>query len=235
MRRVEDARRVIAEARTHGRVAISVSGGKDSLVTWHLVRTVDPSAPAAWFDSGAELTGTEAYVRDVLGATRIAPVRDLPDMCRYAGWWGYRTPTDPTATFDVLETLIYEPSARVLAETGCTVMAIGLRGEESVGRRWSARRRGALYFSEADGVWHCCPLASWSTADVWAYIASRDLPYHWAYDAMAAQGMPRREQRIGTVLGGKTASFGSIARTKRIDPTLYNRLAAEFPLWAAEG
>lgn len=228
---MDRAQRAIAQARTHGQIGVSVSGGKDSTVTLALVRAGDPSAPAAWFDSGAELTGTAELV-GVQGAVRIAPLADLPTMCRECGWWGADV-TDPAARYDVLATLIYEPADRFAARYDLAVMALGLRAAESVGRHWSAARRGEVYFCAADQRWVCCPLAWWSDADVWAYIAAHELPYHPAYDAMARLGMPRRAWRIGTVLGGKTASFGSIARTKALDRALYNRLAAEFPLWAA--
>lgn len=232
-RRVDQARAVIIEAQRHGRIGVSVSGGKDSTVMLHLVRALVPDAAAAWFDSGAELAGTAALVAQQ-GAERIAPIRDLPDMCRYAGWWGARNPVDHGASFDVLATLILEPSERFAVAHSLAVMALGLRAHESRGRYRSAAMRGDLYYVESTGLWHLCPLAWWTTADIWAYIAEHDLPYHPAYDAMARIRVPREQQRIGTALGGKAISTGRIAVIKRIDPGLFNRLAAEFPLWAAE-
>lgn len=232
-RAVSRAQAVIDVAATHGRIGVSVSGGKDSTVALALVRSVVPDAPAAWFDSGAELSGTAELVARQ-GAVRLAPVLDLPEMCRRCGWWGTE-PTEPGVIYDILETLIYEPAHRFADQARLAVMTLGLRAHESHGRRMNAFRRGALYWCEVDQWWTCCPLTWWTDADVWAYIAVHELPYHPAYDVMARLGVPRRAQRIGTVLGGKTARFGSIARTKQIDPALYNRLAAEFPLWAAEG
>ncbi len=227
---VDQARAAIEEASAIGPIGVSVSGGKDSTV----VRALIPDAPAAWFDSGAELAGTaDLVVRQ--GAERIAPIRDLPDMCRYAGWWGYASPVDRGATFDVVATLILEPSERFATSHGLSVMALGLRAGESRGRWRSASARGDLYRVESLDVWHCCPLAWWTTADVWAYIAVHDLPYHPAYDVMTAMGITRDAQRIGTALGGKAVSTGRVAMIRRCDPDLYNRLAAEFPLWGSHG
>lgn len=230
---VAHAQTAITEAICLGSVGVSVSGGKDSTVTLDLVRSLVPDAPAAWFDSGAELSGTAEIVAQQ-GAERVIPIRDLPDMCRYSGWWGYRDPVKRGASFDVLATLILEPSERFAATHHLDVMALGLRAHESRGRRRSAALRGDLYRVESAALWHLCPLAWWTTADVWAYLAEHDLPYHPAYDAMTALGVPREQQRIGTALGGKAVSTGRVAVIKRIDPGLFNRLAAEFPLWAAE-
>lgn len=231
-RRVDQARRAIDAAVAHGDIGVSVSGGKDSTVTLDLVRQAVPDAPAAWFDSGAELTGTEALVR-AQGADRIAPLADLPTMCRECGWWG-ATATDPRATYDVVATLIYEPADRFAAAHHLSVMALGLRASESPGRRWSALSRGSLYYCQADERYVVCPVAWWTDADIWAYVASRGLPYHPAYDAMARLGLTRRQWRVGSALGGKAVTTGRVSVIRAIDIALFNQLAAEFPLWAAE-
>lgn len=230
-RRVDRARVAIEEAATHGRIGVSVSGGKDSTVTLSLVRAIAPHAPAAWFDSGAELTGTAELIA-AQGAQRLAPMADLPTMCRECGWWGAPV-GDPTATYDVMATLIYEPADRFAMAQRLSVMALGLRAAESPGRRWCAIARGELYYCQADERYICCPIAWWTDADIWAYIATRELPYHAAYDVMARMGLPRRQWRVGTALGGKAATTGRISVVRTIDPGLFNRLAAEFPLWAA--
>lgn len=232
-RRVEQALADIERAGAHGRIGISYSCGKDSTVVLDLVRRVYPDAPAAWFDSGCEWSGT-ADLAAHYRAERIAPVMDFPSMCRYCGWWGYRHPEDRSATFDVGETLIYEPSVRFVERHDLRVMALGLRAEEGVGRHWNAKR-GALYYSQRDEIWHLCPLAWWTVDDVWAYIASRGLRYHPVYDAMAQAGIPRPRQRIDFLLNenphAPTPSWAGMV--KRIDRGLFNRLAAEFPVWAA--
>lgn len=232
-RLVAEALDAVLLASARGRVAISYSGGKDSTVVLDLVRRVIPDAPAAWFDSGCEWTGT-AEIAAHYHAERVAPVMDFPSMCRYAGWWGYRHPVDPGSTFDVGETLIFEPSFRFATAHGISVYALGLRAEEGTGRRWNAKR-GALYYSAQDERWHLCPLAQWTTDDVWAYIAERQLQYHPAYDAMTQLGIPRPRQRIDFLLNenqkAPTVSWAPLV--KYIDMDLFNRLAAEFPVWAA--
>lgn len=229
-RKVERALSLVEQAAEYGRVGVSFSGGKDSTVVLDLVRRVIPDAPAAFFDSGAELADTYAIVV-AYGVTVIQPAMSLVEMCKYGGYWGHSHPVDSTATFDFGRVLIDEPAARFARDAGLAVQAIGLRADESARRRVNARIKGALYpVQRKDGpLWHLCPLQGWSVSDIWAYIADRDLAYNAAYDKMIALGITREEQRIAPVLGSDAASFGRYALLKRLDPALWNRLAADFP------
>jgi 3'-phosphoadenosine 5'-phosphosulfate sulfotransferase (PAPS reductase)/FAD synthetase len=125
--------------------------------------------------------------------------------------------------------LIFSPARRFAQEHSLTTVALGLRAGEAVVRRINARIKGEHY-QVADGIWHLCPLQWWTEDDVWAYIASRGLPYNVAYDTMEELGIPRRQQRISTALGTDAAAFGRYVYLRHLDPDLWNRLAAEFPL-----
>lgn len=212
-----------------GRIGIAFSGGKDSTVTLDLVRSVVPDAPAAFMDSGCEYDSTYEMVRRYEVET-IQPERFLLDMCRYAGHWGYRFPVDPDARFDFLAFLVYEPSYRWAQVEQLRVLAMGLRAEESAGRRMNARSKGDLYECAYDGLWHCCPLAFWNADDVWAYLASRELSYNAAYDRMAELGIPRDRWRISALLGlcGARTS-GRFSYLRQLYPDRWNELVAEFP------
>ncbi len=227
--RVARALAVIETAARLGRIGVSYSGGKDSTVTLHLVRQVQPDAPAAFFDSGCEYPGTYEMVEHY-AATTILPQMTLVEMCKYGGYWGYPTPTDAQAEFDFFSFLVAEPSARFVEACGIDVLAMGLRGQESAGRRISARRNGVLYQVRSTGLWHLCPLADWSGNDVWAYIASRGLRYNPAYDRMAELGVPRRQWRVGMLLGmtkpGLQERYGWL---RQAYPELFYRLAQDFP------
>jgi len=218
----------VEQAMYYGKIGVSFSGGKDSLVLLDLVRRVIPDAPAAMFDSGCELRQTydvlEYYAVDII-ESRLG----LIEMCRHGGYWGYETPVDPDATFDFDEILVYEPARRFVSTNNLDVVALGLRGEESTGRYFNSRIGGELYYAKGVGVWHLTPLAFWSVADIWAYIASQGLEYNRAYDKLAELGVPRERQRISTILGSVAAAFGRYVYLKKIDPDLWNRLAAEFP------
>lgn len=225
--KIDRALDVIRQASEKGRVGTSYSGGKDSQCVLDLVRRVLPDSPVAFFDSGAELESTRAIVAHY-GVTTIHPRLTFQEMARYVGKWGYVDPVDPGCPFDFGMILIHEPAETFVVRERLMVCAIGLRGQESGGRWMNAVSRGELYQRE-DRTWCCCPLAFWSTDDVWAYIASRGLAYNEAYDRMAELGIPRDQQRISTLLGDRAAGAGKYAILKRLEPHTFNRLAAEFP------
>lgn len=226
--RVARALDLIAEARAYGTIGVSWSGGKDSTVLLDLVRQIDPHAPAAWFDSGAELASTRELCARIGSVEIIHPQYSLPEMCRYGGYWGYPSPADAAATFDFTEVLVLEPARRFAAGHSLACHALGLRGGESTGRWKSMQVHGELH-QYVSGIWRVCPLMSWSTADVWAYIASRSLDYNHAYDRMTDLGISREQQRVSNTLTGDARRAGRFTYLKRIDPELWNQLTAEFP------
>ena len=226
-RRVDASLDAIRRATEVGAIGVSFSGGKDSVVSLDLVRMVSRDAPAAFFDSGAEVLGTAEMVAHV-GAQTILPRMSMLDMARYAGWWGYADPVDKTCGFDAKATLMGEPSETFVVKNRLRVIAHGVRGSESHARAMHTASRGELYRGK-DGTWYCMPLARWSLDDVWAYIASRELRYHRAYDVLTAAGIPREMQRVSGALGERGSGWGRHTAMRLIDPDGWRKLVAEFP------
>lgn len=227
-RRIDDARRSIELAMEKGTIGVSFSAGKDSTVLLDLVRQYLPDVPAAHFDSGAEHSWTYDLVRHY-GVQTIMPQLSMIDLAKLEGAWGYSGP-ESGHRVDYDDFLIYEPAERFMAEHSLQVIALGLRGQESKGRYWSARKRGALYWANYTSAWHLCPLATWTTDDVWAYIASRGLRYNEAYDRMAACGIPRDAWRVSTLLSYEgAAKRGRFTYLRQIDPQRFYTLAEIFP------
>lgn len=226
-RRVSHALRVIEEAARLGRLGCSFSGGKDSTVLLHLVRRVVPDAPAAFFDSGMEYPETTAFVAATPNC-RIYPSQlSLSEMLQAGGHWGAEG--DASLQFDFFGFLVAEPSQRFVFQEQLQVLAIGLRAQESAGRRLNARVRGPLY-AVASGITHCCPLARWTTDDVWSYLALTGIPYNPIYDRMAAIEVPREEQRVSILVSNVAARWGGFARLRQLHPRLFGDLCARFPL-----
>jgi phosphoadenosine phosphosulfate reductase len=217
----------VRDAASHGRVGVSFSGGKDSLVVLDLVRTVIPDAPAALFDSGCEMPET-LDMCTALGVEIIRPRYTYPEMARYNGRFGAADPVDPGCSFPVKHILIEEPAETFVVTRRLSVEAIGLRAEESEARKVNACTRGHLWQGK-DRTWRLLPISFWTTDDVWAYIASKRLKYHPIYDRMTACGIPRREQRLGCSLGVINMEGGRFATMKKVAPEHFARLAAEFP------
>jgi 3'-phosphoadenosine 5'-phosphosulfate sulfotransferase (PAPS reductase)/FAD synthetase len=225
--RVERSLDAIKRAVDVGPIGISFSGGKDSTCALHLVRMVVENAPAALFDSGAEIAGTHEMAAHV-GAQTIHPRLTMLDMARYCGWWGCADPVDTDSEFDAKRMLLEEPSETFVVRNRLRVIAHGVRASESHGRSMHVASRGELYRGR-DGTWVCMPLARWSLEDVWAYIASRELRYHRAYDALSAAGIPRENQRVSGALGERGSGWGRHAALRIVDPVGWHRLVTEFP------
>lgn len=226
-RQVDRAREAVERAIKIGRIGISYSGGKDSTVLLHVVRSVVPAAPAAFYDSGCELASTYELVR-AMGVTIVAPRMSMLDMARYAGWWDCADPVDKGCPFDAKRVLIEEPAEAFVVRERLRVIAYGLRAGESNARAKSAHARGEL-FEGADRTWYSQPLAYWSTQDVWAYIASRGLPYNAAYDRMTEARVDRASQRVATLLGARGSGWGRHAIMRAAEPERFRELAREFP------
>lgn len=226
-RRVDVSLEAIRRAVDIGPTGVSFSGGKDSTCVLDLVRSVSPAAPIAFFDSGCELASTMDLVRES-GAEIVAPRMSMLDMARYAGWWDYAHPVDAECPFDAKRVVIEEPSEAFVVRRGLRVIAHGVRAEESGARRKHALTRGELY-QGADRTWYCMPLARWELADVWAYIASRELRYNAAYDRMSEARIPRESQRVASLLGERGSGWGRHALMRRAEPERFAEIAREFP------
>lgn len=78
-------------------------------------------------------------------------------------------------------------------------------------------------------MWHCNPLAWWTTRDIWTYIQAYDVPYNAAYDVLDRLGVDLDRQRIGPLANHRVLQFGQLAVLKAGWPSLYNEFAARYP------
>lgn len=111
------------------------------------------------------------------------------------------------------------------------VQALGLRIDEGGPRAKVLRARGPLY-RRADGTWLAAPLAHWTAADVWAWIAARGLPYPPLYER-ETHGQTRESLRSTGWLTTIDAPDGRIAWLRAHYPAQYAALVAEWPHLAA--
>lgn len=115
---------------------------------------------------------------------------------------------------------------------GYDVQALGMRAEESPARRTCFRIRGLVY--EAHGIVVANPIGWWSTRDVWAYLVSRDLPWHRLYD-LETHGFTRETLRnSGWLTWAAAPDNGGRAQWLEAHyPEQWRALLADFPRLAA--
>ena len=73
--KVELSKQRIADWYEHfdGKVCVSYSGGKDSTVLLHLVRSIYPNVPAVYCDTGLEFPEVKAHVKSTENVIILKP------------------------------------------------------------------------------------------------------------------------------------------------------------------
>ncbi len=207
---------------------ISFSGGKDSTVLLHLVRSQAPDLPVVWSDAEWEYPETVAFVDAT--ATALAPGQ----LLRFSS---VNTHTEGFTSWDSMRPWLRQPHPAMRWEdkrvwgqrAGMGAVFLGLRAEESRERRLRLKQAGPLAWVAADQMGHANPLAWWSVDDVWAYLLTQDVAYNPVYDILSGLGIAPRYQRVGPLAQRRVLGYGSLATLQRGWPELFNRLAALWP------
>lgn len=229
------------------RVVVSISGGKDSLVLWHLAVSEAErrgrKVEVFFLDQEAEYQGTVDVISRCMRHPAVVPfwvqvpLRMTNATSHRALWmhaWGpgeeWMRPKDELAISEL-------PSAPdrfydffPWFETSCssTAFLVGMRCRESL-NRWRAATHnpgfGGIGWSttaSGEGNFRFYPLFDWWTWDVWKCIADHDLRYNPVYDRMFALGYPERRMRVSFLVHEQ--SFRAVTRLQEIEPDTYDRL-----------
>lgn len=207
----ENARRSMEEIRRFADAApcyCSVSWGKDSVVLADLVMQVAPHVPLVWVRVEPICNPDCTAVRDAFLARHPgAAYHEFVTRCRWDGReWHARGTLE--AGFAEAERVI-----------GTRRHFSGLRADESGARRVSMRSRG---LTAGDS---CRPLGWWSVQDVFAWLASRNLPVHPAYAMLGGGRWPREHLRVASLGGRRGDQFGRTQWEREYYGDVLNRLA----------
>jgi len=199
---------------------VALSGGKDSLVALAIMTDLIPRITATWVDDELEHAETPIAVQrqsEHLGATFQTKLGTSTHNGWFVPWVDEPFWRDPLSEAGDARM----PSTEWAPLHGFDAVVLGLRADEATYRRSHARRKGTFY-ERANGLIVFQPLIWWTIDDIWAFIASRELPYHPVYDTLARAGVSRELQRVGPF---PLAPRWFLAT---VDPTLPARLEARY-------
>ena len=148
--KVEHALNVIREFVEHegvNGVYVSFSGGKDSLVLLHLVRSIYPDVPAVFANTGVEFPEQVKFVRSFPNVTEVFPIKHFPKIIKEDG-----------IVYPSKEIAMYIKAAK----GGATYAVNGLKGLDKGGKenRYKSRFKKWAYLMDS-GVKispDCCKL-----------------------------------------------------------------------------
>jgi phosphoadenosine phosphosulfate reductase len=172
-----DASQVLAYMvdRFHPRLTVACSFQKEASVVLDLMLKIAPDARIFTLDTHVlfpETYETWKHVENRYGIT--VEVHQGPSLGRQAATHGDRLwERDPDVCCRLRKV---DPLTEALADVDAWVS--GVRREQAPGR---ARTRKLAWDAKHER-WKANPLADWTEADVWRYIAKHDLPYNPLHD-----------------------------------------------------
>ena len=182
---VHEAKQAIEKALQTGRTFYaSCSFGKDSAVMLRLILDVRPDMPILYMSSGYALPDTIAY-KDLLKEAWHLNLTELPakvdylELCQEFDLPHRRS----QATQKRVVKMIKKDHASAWAkEQGFTGAFLGLRAEESRGRKIQYLRNPEGILDKENNILKVAPLATWIAYDIWAFTFSTGMPYNHLYD-----------------------------------------------------
>lgn len=221
-KRVENAKEAITEALSQSdKPYVAFSTGKDSLVVLDLVRSIKPDVQAVYLDADCAYPESQAMLDRTDNLIRFKTKEPFLETIQKYGL--FNTELENIT----METTVYEPIRRLLKKYEFDCVFIGLRAEESRGRRILYRSRGRLFFNKRDGILECQPVADWKYRDIWAYIVAEHLDYCGVYDKLWE--MPEANQRLSYWAGESERRNGRYFWLNKHYPDLFNKVAEVCP------
>ena len=142
-----DVIREFVEHEGENGVYVSFSGGKDSLVCLHLVRSIYPEVPAVFANTGIEFPEQVKFVRSFPNVIEVHPIKHFPKIIKEDG-----------IVYPSKEVAMYVRDAK----KGCRYAVNGIKGLDKYGKenRYKARFKKWAYLMDC-GVKispDCCKL-----------------------------------------------------------------------------
>ena len=205
-RRVDDARRALERFAKGGPFYVGVSWGKDSVCLAHLAATVAPDMPLVW--------------------VRHEPIRNPECFLVRDQYLSQSSQTYREVEYEVPPFQFEEGSRHrmrdvdMAAAVGTDRYASGVCAHESTARG----RRMRTYGHETART--VAPMGWWTSADVFAYLHTHDLPVHPAYAYTAHGAWSRERIRVDALWGHMGTGHGRREWERRYYPEELSRVRA---------
>lgn len=225
--RVMQAREIVYDAlQLMQNPYIALSGGKDSTVTASLVWEINPKVPAVYFDADCGFPETDQLL-DRLSACHTIIRQKVEPFLDLIARTGGLIADEKASGKAIYKATVADPIEDVLHAYHFDGVFLGLRSDESEGRRKSVLIHGPLYRYRSDDILRCLPVGKWTYDDIWAYIVEHNIDYNRAYDRMG--DLPEEDRRISYWAGMTKKRWGRLVFLREQYPELWNTFTARFP------
>ena len=232
--RVGRARKtLLAFAGSSGAWRLMWSGGKDSTVMVHLAANagIGPVHAVSVKDD-LDFPGEKEYLLELAGRWAVDLEVLHPPMSLIAHVVAhedcYAVGGDIHGREADLSRVAFYPILREHhVEHGPYDIVLGLRSEESRGRKANRAVRGLIY-RKKDGQSVCQPIADWRDLDVYAYLIANEVPILPLYRCVRLAEAPGRVRKSWW-LPGKAATQGGTIWLRTYYPSLFAKLRRMLP------
>jgi len=211
----------------------SISGGKDSTAMMHLINSINPSVPFMSEKDDMDFPGEMEYIE--LLATKYD--LDIDIISPSVSLWEEIKVVDFTEDIHSRGTSFsdrnfYGLISKYKKAKGFNGVFLGLRSQESKGRKENFKKNGYTYFNKTDNGYVCQPLANFTARDVFAYLVSNGIPIFEVYFKTMFVGGPE-DIRKSWVLPSARSSKGQALWLKYYYPDIFAKLCEINPLMRA--
>lgn len=213
------------EIKNHN-VSLALSFGKDSMTMLHIChkyKLLDKIKIVMWNNSGMEYPDA-LEMRDY-----VVERYNLKNFVE-------TSPEDPYSYFrgkdvlddNVMKTFVFEcieqPRWRMMDKYNINCTLLGLRNQESRGRRINYCLNGDTYYNKREEAKIILPLAKWKAEEIFTYAAHENIPLHPHYSICDEKGLQKEQARVNMFCDLNDHQRGRISKLKTLYPDHYNNL-----------